>query len=236
MRVDRARIIALLGVTTPVAVAMVVAASPAYATADHVYTSDVTVTVPKGVNTITATLTGAGGAGGGLTTDLKPGKSGGAGGGGGGGATVTCTLTNLTAGQKLKISPGAGGNAHAPTAGAPGGPAKIQDVASGNLLAQADSGVGGQDGSEGAITGGRSGAGGSLDVDSTYCRGGDLVSHVKGHDGLNGSDTKGGNGGAAGTPSSACPATAGEGGNGGDGGTKKNYGQNGDNGCINLVY
>jgi hypothetical protein len=212
----------------------VLAAAPLHADVSPQWTQSTngaySFTVPAGVNTIVASLTGGGGGGGG--SQVHEGGS-----GGGGGATVSCTLA-VSPGETLNIYVG-GGNTGGDVDknGAPGSPSYISGGTYGYNRTYAAAGQGGW----GGIDGGYGGAGGGTDGFSCLPPATQPV-FSNGNGGGNGGtgffDWHGGSGGAPGSPLPAtCPANAGHGGDGAAGGAFTGYpGNNGIDGCVVLSY
>ncbi len=123
--------------------------------------------VPADVTTVKATIIGAGGSGGGgqmgMVGDGKTGQitggDGANGGGGGSGAVVVAYFTNLTAGQAMSYSVGAGGKGSKP--------GKYGDIYTGLHSAKSGNGLAGEASTLGGI---KAGGGGGGYAGSAYCR------------------------------------------------------------------
>lgn len=177
----------------------------------QVFTSSGTFTIPSGITSVKATVTGAGGAGGGATTTANA-----SGTGGGGAGTAIKWLSGLTPGNTLTVTVGTGGTGSANAVGNPGG---NSTVASGT---QTISTISGNGGGGGAATGnvvgavGGAGTGGDINLTGsqpmmalvTYCNAGSN----------GGASFWAGGGGGGFTGSGAAGTSPGSGGGGAGGG------------------
>lgn len=184
--------------------------------------------VPACVYTISVQVWGAGGAGGGATSTDRNG-------GGGGGGAYCSYVENVTPGETIRITVGAGGTGASAGTGGAGGASQVQHLTGAVVFCKAAGGSGGAMASS-SSTAGAGGAGGQIANNIPVSTG------FKGGNGGNSnattssSDQSGGGGGGAGTTangSNGTIITAGAGGasGGGNGGagisTTTNGGSNG---------
>jgi hypothetical protein len=205
-------------------------ASAGYAGASgQVFTASGTFTIPTGITRVKVTVIGAGGGGGGAQEGCcVPSYFGG---GAGGGGTAVKWLTNLTPGNTLTVTRGAGGAGGAAN-GAAGGTGGTSSVSSGTETITSISATGSGGASPYSPSGGGVGSGGDLNVTGGAGLWGSTG--TSGVSGTGGTTTMGGGAYGVNTGAGVAGQPYGNGGSGGaiTGGTSPQAGGAGANGVI----
>lgn len=197
----------------------------------QIYNSGTTTfTIPSGVTALKITVIGGGGAGGGgTTTTAQPGN------GGGSGAVGVSWLTNLTSGNTLTVTVGAGGTGSGGISGSPGG---ASSVSSGTQIITTinapGGGGGGGAGAQGSGLAGAVGTGGQVNFGGSpgYLT---IQTGVNNNTGSGGGPSiygGGGNSQSGGLNGNAGTAYGAGGGGGGSGGLSATAGGAGGNGAV----